>query len=152
MSKETRNTMRKSNRILVINGPNLNLLGKREPEIYGFSTLKEINKMLKNEGKKRGLRITFYQSNHEGKIIDKIHSIFGKNYKGLIINPGALTHYSYSLRDAIKAINTKSIEIHITDIESREEFRKKSVLKDVCLAQIKGLGIQGYIKALELLQ
>lgn len=139
-------------KVYVVNGPNLNLLGSREPEIYGHTTLREIIGMLKSHARKYGMRVRCYQSNHEGKLIDRIQKISRRGYCGLIINPGALTHYSYSLRDAIKASGVPAVEVHLSDIESREEFRRLSVTKDVCVAQIKGLGPRGYIEALDLLK
>ena len=138
-------------RVYVINGPNLNLLGQREKEIYGSFKLKEVIAATKKAARKKGIKIRSYQSNHEGKIIDKIHSLVGKGYLGLIINPGALTHYSYSIRDAIKASNLKAVEVHLSDIDKRDEFRKTSVIKDVCIDQIKGFGPSGYVKALDVL-
>lgn len=138
-------------KIIVINGPNLNMLGVREPEIYGKTTLKEIIRMIKKRAKKRGVRVRAYQSNHEGKLIDKVQSLVNRGYMGLIINPGAHTHYSYALRDAIKASGIRTVEVHLSDIEKREDFRKISVIEDVCVTQIKGLGPEGYVKALEIL-
>ncbi|MCK4924504.1 MAG: type II 3-dehydroquinate dehydratase [Spirochaetes bacterium] len=138
-------------KIFVINGPNLNLLGTREPDVYGSTTLRQIVQMLKAEARKRGVRIGAYQSNHEGSIIDVIQRLPVKGYSGLIINPGAFTHYSYAIRDAIKATGLPTVEVHLSDIEKREEFRKISVIREVCMDQVKGLGPQGYVKALELL-
>ena len=136
-------------KVYVINGPNLNLLGIREPEIYGKTSLKDIITLLKKHASERGIKIRHFQSNSEGNLIDKIQSLVHKKIKGLIINPGAYTHYSYALRDAIKASGVKTVEFHLSDIEKREDFRKVSVIKDVCIAQIKGLGPEGYIKALD---
>ena len=133
--------------ILIINGPNLNLLGKREPEIYGYETLEDINKMIDMEASKSDVNIDFFQSNHEGAIIDRIHEAMGV-IDAIIINPGAYTHYSYAIRDAISSVNIPTIEVHLSDIHSREEFRKVSVIKDVCVKQISGLGPKGYINAL----
>lgn len=133
--------------ILIINGPNLNLLGKREPEIYGYETLEDINKMIATEASKLGVNTDFFQSNHEGAIIDRIHEAMGV-IDAIIINPGAYTHYSYAIRDAISSVNIPTIEVHLSDIHSREEFRKVSVIKDVCVKQISGLGPKGYINAL----
>jgi len=138
-------------KIFLINGPNLNMLGTREPEIYGKTTLKEIVNMLKQSARSKKVRLHAYQSNHEGRLIDKIQVLQKRGYSGLIINPGALTHYSYALRDAIKASGVTTIEVHLSDIEKREDFRKVSVIRDVCKEQIKGLGPQGYLKALDLL-
>jgi len=136
-------------KIAVINGPNLNLLGIREPDIYGRTTLKEIIANLKKEAKKYNIKIKAFQSNHEGKIVDFIQKIGLKKYFGIIINPGALTHYSIAIRDAIKAFDIPAVEVHLSDIENREDFRKISVIKDVCVGQVKGLGAEGYKTALE---
>ena len=133
--------------ILVINGPNLNLLGFREPDIYGHETLSDIEKWLNEQPESAGYTIIWFQSNHEGNIIDRIHEAMG-NTDGIIINPGAFTHYSYALRDAIASANIPTVETHLSDIHSREEFRKVSVIKDVCIDQISGLGKQGYLEAL----
>ena len=133
--------------ILVINGPNLNLLGFREPDIYGHETLSDIEKWLNEQPESAGYTIIWFQSNHEGNIIDRIHEAMG-NTEGIIINPGAFTHYSYALRDAIASANIPTVETHLSDIHSREEFRKVSVIKDVCIYQISGLGKQGYLEAL----
>ena len=138
-------------KIAVINGPNLNLLGVREPDIYGKATLKEIIKDLKKEAKSYNVKIKAFQSNHEGRIVDFIHKIGKKKYDGIIINPGALTHYSISIRDAIKSFAMPAVEVHLSDINKREDFRKVSVIKDICIEQIKGLGAEGYKKALETL-
>ena len=133
--------------ILIINGPNLNLLGKREPSIYGHETLEDINKMIAQEAVELGMKTEFFQSNHEGAIIDRIHEAMGV-IDAIIINPGAYTHYSYAIRDAISSVDIRTIEVHLSDIHSREDFRKVSVLKDVCVNQITGLGYKGYIQAL----
>lgn len=134
-------------KILVINGPNLNFLGRREPEVYGSKSLEELNKELLTMGNKLNMEINFFQSNHEGKIIDKIHENYGKiDY--LVINPGGLTHYSISLRDAILATEIKTIEVHISNVYSREEFRHKSVISDIAIGKISGFGIEGYKMAI----
>jgi 3-dehydroquinate dehydratase-2 len=138
-------------KVYVLNGPNLNLLGKREKEVYGTGSLGELLRMLKRRAKELGIVIRAYQSNHEGSIIDRIHALVDKNYIGIIINPGALTHYSYALRDALAAVGLPAVEVHLSDIEAREDFRKVSVIKGVCIAQVKGLGPEGYVRALELL-
>jgi 3-dehydroquinate dehydratase-2 len=138
-------------KVIVINGPNLNMLGVREPDVYGTLTLKEIIRMLKKHAKKKGVRIKSYQSNSEGRLIDRVQRLSGGRYAGLIINPGAYTHYSYALRDAIAASGVRAVEVHLSDIESREPFRRVSVVRDVCIAQIKGLGPEGYLRALEAL-
>ena len=135
-------------KIIIVNGPNLNLLGEREPEIYGFDTLDEINDWIKNHDICQNLDLEFFQSNSEGAIIDFLHSK-RKEVNHLVINPGALTHYSYALRDAIAGTNMKAVEIHLSDIHNRENFRKISVIKSVCLAQVVGEGKQGYITAIK---
>ena len=134
--------------ILIIHGPNLNLLGKREPEVYGSMTLDELNQMMKEKGE--GHNLEFFQSNHEGEIIDRLHEAREKA-DGVIINPGAYTHYSYAIRDAIASIEVPTIEVHLSDINKREEFRKISVIKEVCLKQISGLGADSYLQALNIL-
>ncbi|MBL7014725.1 MAG: type II 3-dehydroquinate dehydratase [Candidatus Marinimicrobia bacterium] len=135
-------------KLLIINGPNLNLLGLREPEIYGNETLFDIESWLINQPEVDDHTITWFQSNHEGELIERIHDAMG-NVDGIVINPGALTHYSYALRDAIVAVNIPTVEIHLSDINTREEFRKISVVKDVCLAQLSGLGKKGYLEAIK---
>ncbi|WP_418965363.1 type II 3-dehydroquinate dehydratase [Cetobacterium sp.] len=137
-------------KVLVINGPNLNFLGRREPEIYGDKSLETINNEIKLFGKKCGMDIEFFQSNHEGFIIDKIQEVYGKvDY--LIINPGALTHYGIGIRDAILSTNLKTIEVHLSNVYSREEFRHKSVVSDICIGKITGFGSEGYKMALQYL-
>lgn len=136
--------------ILIINGPNLNLLGIREPDIYGNETLEDMEKWLNKQAEAAGISITWFQSNHEGAIIDKIHDAMD-NHDGIIINPGALTHYSYSLRDAIAAVRIATVEVHLSDINNRESFRKLSVISDVCVNRISGKGKQGYLEALTFL-
>lgn len=135
-------------KILVINGPNLNMLGIREPGIYGASTLKDLENMIKNRAGEMNIEVSFFQSNTEGEIINEIHAAY-KKYDGIIINPGALTHYSYALHDAISSIDIPAIEVHISNIHKREEFRHKSVTAPACKGQICGLGFNGYILALE---
>jgi len=135
-------------KILIIHGPNLNLLGEREPAVYGTTTLDQLNQMLIQQGQDLGVDLKIFQSNSDGKIIDFIH----ENRKwtdGIIINPGALTHYSYSLRDAIASAAKPAIEVHLSDIYKREPFRRISVIKDVCIDQVLGLGIQSYLTGLE---
>ena len=135
-------------KILIIHGPNLNLLGEREPEIYGTTTLDELNQMLVQKANDLGVELKIYQSNSDGKIIDFIHD-HRKWADGIVINPGALTHYSYSLRDGIASVSKPAIEVHLSDIYKREPFRRISVIKDVCIDQVLGLGIQSYLKGLE---
>ncbi|MDR3271878.1 MAG: 3-dehydroquinate dehydratase [Flavobacteriaceae bacterium] len=135
-------------KIIIINGPNLNLLGKREPEIYGNQTFENYFSLLERKFPK--IELNYFQSNHEGFLIDKIQET-GFSYDGIVINPGAYTHYSYAIYDALKAVSAPAVEIHISDIETREDFRKKSVTKDACVLQIKGKGLQGYDEAIEFL-
>ena len=135
--------------ILILHGPNLNLTGEREPEIYGYTTLGEINAELQKRAKELSASIKIHQSNHEGELIDLIHGS-RKWADALIINPGALTHYSYALRDAIAAFNKPAIEVHLTDLTKREEFRKHSVLEGLKnVKRIMGKGAEGYYEALE---
>lgn len=134
-------------KILVINGPNLNLLSVREPGIYGTQTLDEINLNLESYGKGLGLRCTFFQSNCEGAIIDAIHSL-RTEYDGCILNAGAYTHYSYAILDAIKAVGKPVIEVHLSNVHAREEFRHKSVIAPACVGSIAGFGKNSYFLAL----
>ena len=136
--------------ILVINGPNLNLLGTREPEIYGSDTLEELMMWLETNPISSDHSFKFYQSNHEGEIIDTIQD--ERHWaNGLLINPAAFTHYSYAIRDTISAVNIPTVEIHLSDIHNREEFRQISVISPVCIEQVIGFGKDSYIKGLELL-
>jgi 3-dehydroquinate dehydratase-2 len=135
-------------KILIINGPNLNLIGIREPDIYGSESLSDIENWLNDQPEADGHSITWFQSNHEGELIDFIHGAMG-NVGGIVINPGAFTHYSYAIRDAIAAINVPTVEVHLSDINTREDFREISVIKDVCLDQISGLGKIGYLKGIQ---
>ncbi len=136
--------------LLVVHGPNLNLLGEREPEIYGSLTLDALNDEIRTFAGILNLDTRFFQSNSEGALIDCIHENRGWA-EGLVINPGALTHYSYALRDAIVAVNLPTVEVHLSDIEKRESFRRISVIREVALQQIKGLGSLGYLRAVEAL-
>jgi len=135
-------------KILVIHGPNLNIIGKREPDVYGTTGLNDININLLALGKKLGLTVDTFQSNHEGAIIDKIHEAFQK-YDGLIINPGAYTHTSIAIRDALTIIKTPVIEVHLSNIYKREPFRHKSHVSEVATASLCGFGHSGYYMALE---
>ncbi len=132
--------------IQIINGPNLNLIGRREPEIYGNQTFEDYFEILKKQFPKISLHI--FQSNHEGDLIDKLHEI-GFSYDGIILNAAAFTHYSYAIADAVRAIETPVIEVHISDIFNREDFRKISVISDVCAGMISGKGLDGYRLAIE---
>ena len=134
--------------VLVLQGPNLNLLGEREPELYGTTTMEQLHAMIAAHAAPLGITTVAHQSNHEGQLIDWIHER-RRWMAGLIINPGALTHYSYALRDAIAAVHTRAIEVHLSDIQAREPWRKVSVIAEVCEAQIAGKGPRGYLEALE---
>ena len=133
--------------LLFINGPNLNLLGKRESDIYGIESLDQIIDWVTEKINTNENEIQWFQSNSEGKIIDKLHWALSNDVDGVIINPGAYTHYSIAIRDAISSIKIPTIEVHLSDIKNREKFRKESVIKDVCISQISGLGKIGYLKA-----
>jgi len=138
----------KIKKIKVINGPNLNMLGKREPEIYGSLTLDQINTNLAQQAIPLGVALDFFQSNHEGAIVDKLHEIFDENILGVIINPGAFTHTSIALRDAFLLLTCPIVEIHLSNIYKREAFRHTSLLADIVTGQITGFGHYGYQMAL----
>ena len=134
-------------KILIINGPNLNLLGEREPEVYGSETLEELNRWVADSSVAQGQELKFYQSNHEGSIIDTMQA--NRRWAdGLIINAGGLTHYSVALRDAITGCQVPTVEVHLSDIHQREKFRHVSMIEDVCILQISGRGKQGYVDAI----
>lgn len=138
-------------RILIVHGPNLNLLGERKPDVYGSQTLADVDELVRETADATGIDVRFFQSNHEGDLIDRLHE--ERHWAdGVIINPGALTHYSYALRDAIEAIGRPTVEVHLSDIHGREPFRRRSVLKDVCVAQVSGKGAQSYVEAMERLR
>ena len=137
-------------KILVLNGPNLNMTGIRKKNVYGGETLKQINDELKLYGKANGAKVSFFQSNHEGDIIDVIHESKDE-FDGVVINAGAYTHYSYAIHDAIHDIRIPCVEVHISNIYARDEFRSHSVLSPVCAGTIAGFGINGYFLALQAL-
>lgn len=130
-------------KILIINGVNMNMLGIREPEKYGTTTLKDLEKDLYAYSFELGIDIETYQSNHEGEIVEKIQSAY-ENFDGIVINPAAYTHTSVAIRDAISAVNIPTVEIHMTNIQAREDFRQKSLIAPVCVAQICGFGTESY--------
>jgi len=140
--------LRKKWTVLIVNGPNMNLLGVREPEHYGTLTLKELNRQIKALARSKNVRCLFFQSNHEGRIIDFIHRCY-RRADGMIINPGALTHTSYALRDAISGTSLPTVEVHLSDIRKRERFRRVSVIRQVCIGQKSGLGMESYFRGLE---
>jgi len=134
----------------MVNGPNLNLLGTREPEIYGVETLADLEERVRKRSTELNLDLVAYHSNHEGEIIDFLHEQ-GPGAVGLIINPAAFTHYSYAIRDAIVAVGLRAVEVHISNIHEREPFRGRSVIAPVCVTQISGKGIGGYIEAINII-
>lgn len=136
-------------KLLIINGPNLNLLGKREPDIYGSQTLDDIELIITSRYPKERVDLEFFQSNVEGEIINKIHEAHQNQIQGIIINPGAYTHYAIGIHDAIKAITVPVIEVHISNIHAREEFRQKSVIAPAALGQISGFGVKSYMLAID---
>ena len=136
--------------ILVINGPNLNLLGLREPDIYGRRTYDDLLDLIRAEAVALGVVVKFVQSNHEGALVDAIQAAYG-TADGIVINPGAYTHTSVALLDAVKAVGIPTIEVHISDPDTREEFRKVSYIRAACLYSIKGHGLEGYLEAMRLL-
>lgn len=136
--------------ILVINGPNINMLGIREPEIYGSRTYEDLKSTLLSEADKLGVTLELIQSNHEGALVDSIQGAYDKA-DGIIINPAAYTHTSVALLDAVKAVGIPTVEVHISDPDTREDFRKVSYIRSACIATIKGRGLEGYLEALRIL-
>jgi 3-dehydroquinate dehydratase-2 len=135
--------------VLVVNGPNLNLLGEREPEIYGRTTLRELEQQVEEHARARGIAVRFFQSNHEGAIVDELHAQ-RRWADAVILNPAAFTHYSYALRDAVVAIQRPCAEVHLSDVDNRPEpFRKISVVRDVCRWRFAGLGVGSYLAAID---
>ena len=137
-------------KILVINGPNINMLGIREPEIYGGENYETLCSSLEKAAQGKGIEIKLFQSNHEGDLVDEIQKAYGV-YDGIIINPGAYTHTSIAILDALKAVGIPTVEVHISDVAKREDFRQISYIRSYCVKSIIGHGIKGYIEALEFL-
>ena len=138
-------------KILVLNGPNLNMLGVREPDIYGRSTYTDLINMIKDHCGSKGIEVSFKQSNHEGDLVDYIQQAYFEKYDGIVINPGAYTHTSVALLDALKAVSIPAVEVHISDVDSREEFRQISYVSKIAVKTIKGHGFDGYIEAVDFL-
>ena len=137
-------------KILVINGPNLNMLGIREPDIYGRETYEDLCRKIRAHAENRGVEVTLYQSNHEGDLVDVIQQAYG-NIDGIVINPGGYTHTSVAIPDAIKAVAIPAVEVHISDVDAREEFRKISYVRAACVKTIAGHGTDGYTEAIDFL-
>ena len=137
--------------ILVINGPNMNMLGIRQPEIYGKATYEDLKAMIQAEADRLGVKVDFFQSNHEGALVDAIQKAYFDKTDGIIINPAAYTHTSVALLDAVKAVGLPTVEVHISDPDTREDFRHISYIRAACAATIKGHGLGGYLEALRLL-
>lgn len=138
-------------RIAILHGPNLDRLGKREPEIYGRATLKDLERLIRTEARKRGFATVFFQSAHEGALIDKIHALTDRGIDAFIVNFGAYSHTSIALHDALKASSRPAVEVHISDVKKREKFRHHSMTAGACIAMISGRGFPGYVDALDLL-
>ncbi len=137
-------------KLLVLNGPNLNMLGIREPDIYGKETYDDLCRMVKEHAEKRGIDVALYQSNHEGDLIDRIQMAYGE-IDGIVFNPGGYTHTSVALCDAVKAVGIPTVEVHISDVSSREDFRQISYIRAACIATVAGHGLKGYLEAMDLL-
>lgn len=137
-------------KILVINGPNLNMLGIREPEIYGGETYKDLCNLIENYARKKGIEVEIFQSNHEGVLVDKIQDAYLK-FQGIVINPAAYTHTSVALLDALKSVGIPTVEVHISDVSKREDFRQISYVRNYCIDTVFGLGFKGYLKAIDIL-
>ena len=138
-------------KLLIINGPNLNLLGLREPGIYGNNTLADLEKLIVETCRKKQIQVECFQSNHEGAIVDKIQESYGQ-FDGIVINPAAYTHTSVAILDALKAVSLPAVEVHLSDVDHREEFRRHSFVSSACIATIKGKHFAGYLEAIDLLE
>ena len=138
-------------KILVINGPNINMLGIREPEVYGAATYEDLVAYIKDAAAERGVAVDFFQSNHEGALVDEIQRAYFDQYDGIIINPAAYTHTSVALLDAVKAVNIPTVEVHISDVTKREDFRQVSYVRKACVGTVMGKGFDGYVEAMDVL-
>ena len=138
-------------KILVINGPNINMLGIREPEIYGKATYSDLVEYVEKAASRLNVEVAFFKSNHEGSMVDAIQEAYGK-FDGIVINPAAYTHTSVALLDALKSVGIPSVEVHISDVRQREDFRQVSFVRDACVATIMGKGFDGYVEAMEVLR
>lgn len=137
--------------ILVINGPNMNMLGVRQPEIYGKATYEDLKAMISDEADRLGVQVDFFQSNHEGALVDAIQRAYFDKVDGIVINPAAYTHTSVALLDAVKAVGIPAVEVHVSDPDAREDFRRVSYIRQACIATVKGHGLEGYLEALRIL-
>lgn len=138
-------------KLLIINGPNLNMLGLREPQIYGSATYASLLDKIKSYASDKGIEVDCFQSNHEGALVDKIQEAYFNKVDGIVFNPGAYTHTSIALLDALKAVQLPCVEVHISDVSAREDFRQKSYIRPACIASIIGHGLEGYIEAIDIL-
>lgn len=138
-------------KILVINGPNMNMLGIRQPEIYGSATYEDLVAMIQQEADALGVEVDFFQSNHEGALVDAIQQAYFDHVDGIVINPAAYTHTSVALLDAVKAVGIPTVEVHVSDPDSREEFRHVSYIRAACVGTVRGHGLPGYLEALRML-
>jgi 3-dehydroquinate dehydratase-2 len=138
-------------KFLILNGPNLNFLGIREPQIYGHQTLSDLKKLIRAHAKKRDVKVQFYQSNSEGKLVDAIQNAYRKKMDGIVFNPAAYTHTSVAIADAVKGVGIPCVEVHISDVSAREAFRQVSYIRDVAISTIAGQGFDGYCQAIDLL-
>lgn len=138
-------------KILILNGPNINMLGIREPEIYGRKSYNDLLDMIKNHVANKGIEVLFYQSNHEGDLVDEIQNAYYGGIDGIVFNPAAYTHTSVAIADALKAVGIPTVEVHISDVSSREDFRKVSFVRDIAVKTISGEGFEGYCHAIDFL-
>ena len=138
-------------KILILNGPNINMLGIREPEIYGRESYDDLVTMISEHAEKLGAELSFYQSNHEGSLVDAIQKAYFDRIEGIIFNPAAYTHTSIAIADAVKAVGIPTVEVHISDVSSRESFRQISFVREACVKTVSGMGLRGYLAAMDFL-